>query len=142
MDLVIPRETIQTADSTDPASPQGIQPDLGMYLRPFVSRRGTQRHCDHLEKLQRVHCNPTERRIESSDVALFLEAAFSENNIHGYWEVEGRLSDEVTWTTIVCCETFELLVQCPPGKRITLVLNPGPCIPFLAAFDLLRHTWC
>jgi hypothetical protein len=62
-------------------------------------------------------------------MALFLEVAFSENTIHGYWVVDGGSSDELTWTTIVCGETFELLVQCPPGKRITFV------VPSLADFD-------
>lgn len=119
----------QTADSMGAAGLLSPQPDVGMFLRPIVSRTGTQRHCDHLEKLQRVRCNPNERQIESCDMALFLEVAFSENTIHGYWVVDGGSSDELTWTTIVCGETFELLVQCPPGKRITFV------VPSLADFD-------
>ena len=117
---------IQTTDSTQAPSLLTTPPGPGMALRPLVRRRGTQRHCDHLEKLQPVQSNPRERKIECHDVSLFMEAAFLVNTTHGYWEVDGQLFEEPTWTPIVCCETFELLVQCPPGKRITLVLDPDP----------------
>lgn len=113
---------VQTSESTEGASPPSTRPDSGMFLRSFVRRTGTQRHCDHLEKLQAVEHNPRERKIESSDVSELLEAISSTNSIYGYWEVNGQLFEELTWTTIVCCETFEVLVQCPPGKRITFVL--------------------
>lgn len=105
-----------------------------MFLRHIVPRRGTQRHCDHLEKLKPVQCDPRERRIECYDVASFLEAAFSAN-MRGYWEVDGRSSKGLNWTPIVRCDTFELLVQCPPGKRITLVLNLVSHLPFSVIFD-------
>lgn len=112
----------QTSDSTEDTSPPSTRPDSGIFLRSFVPRKGTQRHCDHLEKLQAVECNPRERKIESSDVSELLEAISSTNSIFGYWEVNGQLFEELTWTTIACCDTFEVLVQCPPGKRITFVL--------------------
>lgn len=113
----------QTAEGTEASSHLNAPPDPDMFLRPIVFRKSTQRHCDHLEKLWPVRCNPRERKIECYDVVLFLEAAFTANTLHGYWEVDGRTSKGLTWTPIVCCETFELLVQCPPGKRITFVLN-------------------
>lgn len=114
---------VQTANSTQAASLLKTRPDLKIYLRPFVSRKGTQRHCDHLGKLQPLRCNPRERKIECYEVALFLEATFSQLTIHGYWEIDGTSSEGLTWTPIVRRETFELLVQCPPGKRVTFVLS-------------------
>lgn len=124
---------VQIADGTQAAHCLNTRPDLKIYLRPFVLRKGTQRHCDHLEKLKPVQCNPRERKIECYEVALFLQALFSGPTTYGYWEVDGRLVDDLTWTPIVCCETFELLVQCPPGKRITFVLSPDLRLPFLLA---------
>lgn len=124
---------VQTANSLQATTLLNTRPDLKTYLRPFVSRRGTQRHCDHLEKLQPVKHNPNERRIECFEVALFLDATFSEKITHGVWEVDALSSDAPIWTTIVRCETFELLVQCPPGKRITFVLTLDlqlPCLSF------------
>ncbi|KAG8165773.1 hypothetical protein KVR01_004325 [Diaporthe batatas] len=111
---------VQSSDSTEGASPQSTRPDSGNFIRPFVPRKGTQRHCDHLEKLQAVACNPRERKIESTDVSDLLETLSSTDSIYGYWEVNGQLFEEPTWATIVCCDTFEVVVQCPPGKRITL----------------------
>ncbi|POS81527.1 hypothetical protein DHEL01_v200044 [Diaporthe helianthi] len=111
----------QRSDSMETAaSPLNSRPDSEMFLRSFVPRKGTQRHCDHLEKLQAVEKTKGEQEIESSDVSDLLEEISSTNTIYGYWEVNGQLFEDLTWTTVVCCETFELLVQCPPGKRITL----------------------
>lgn len=121
---------VQTANSTQAASLLTNRPDLEMFLRPFVRRKSTQRHCDHLGKLQPLRCNPRERKIECYEVALFLEVVFSELATHGYWEVDGSSSEGLAWTPIVCCETFELLVQCPPGKRITFVLELYPPLSF------------
>lgn len=123
---------VQIADSTQAAHCLNTRPDLDIFLRPFVPRNGTQRHCDHLEKLQPIQCNPRERKIECYEVGLFLEAAVSEVATYGYWEVDGRTCAGPTWTPIVRCETFELLVECPPGKRITFVLNPQPTPVFLS----------
>lgn len=132
---------VQTANSTQAASLLNTRPDLEMFLRPFVSRKGTQRHCDHLGKLQPLQCNPRERKIECYEVALFLKAFFSELTTHGYWEVDGLSSEGLAWTPIVCCETFELLVQCPPGKHITSVLDIYPHLSFSITFDRWGRTW-
>lgn len=124
---------VQTANSLQATTLLNNRPDLKTYLRPFVSRRGTQRHCDHLEKLLPAKCNPNERKIECFEVALFLVATFSEKITHGFWEVDALSLDAPIWTPIVRCETFELLVQCPPGKRITFVLTFDlhlPCFSF------------
>lgn len=136
--LFLSHKMVQIADSTQAAHRLNTRPDLDIFLRPFVPRNGTQRHCDHLERLQTVQCGPRERRIECYEVALFLEAACSEVATFGYWEVDGRSSAGPTWTPIVCCETFELLVECPPGKRITFVLNPRPAPASFIAFRPLR----
>lgn len=127
----------QMAKSVQAAHSLDDPPDCDIFMRPFVPRRGTQRHCDHLEKLQPVQFNnPRERRIETFEVA-FLEAALSEVKAHGYWEVDGRSFGYPRWTSIVCCETFELLVLCPPGKRITFVPKPQ-LAPIFDHFRSLR----
>lgn len=109
----------ETAEKTQSVFCQNTLAAPEMYLRPFIPRKGTQRHCDHLDKLQPVKCKSRERRIESHEVALFLAAVFLEDATHGYWVVDGRSSSGNEWTAIACCETFELLVQCPPGQTIT-----------------------
>ncbi|KAL1862449.1 hypothetical protein Daus18300_008546 [Diaporthe australafricana] len=110
----------QLTDDTEAASGQNTQTATGLYLRHYIRRIGTQRHCDHLDTLQPLNAEPNERKIESQEVAVLLKARFVQNPLRGYWEVDKQSSTDYTWTTIACCETFELLVQCPPGKSITL----------------------
>ncbi|KUI63204.1 hypothetical protein VP1G_11496 [Cytospora mali] len=85
----------------------------------FVPRKGTQRHCDHLQGLKPVRSDPNEREIQTDDVARFSKEKVSRPGTNGYWEISGQ-SPEKTWVTLIHFNTFELLIQSSPGHTITL----------------------
>ncbi|KUI65305.1 hypothetical protein VM1G_11284 [Cytospora mali] len=85
----------------------------------FVPRKGTQRHCDHLQGLKPARSGPNEHEIQRDDVARFLEERVSRPGTNGYWEISGQ-SPEKTWVSLIRFNTFELLVQSSPGHTITL----------------------
>ena len=93
----------------------------------FIWRKGTQRHCDHLDGLKPVRCDPNERRIERDHVVRFLKDKISQPGAKGYWEIHGQPFEEA-WVTLICSKTFELLIEPPSGHSITFVL-PGPLLP-------------
>ncbi len=105
----------------------------------FVPKKGTQRHCDHLEGVKNFKTDLNERKIERDHVARFLKERVSRPSAHGYWEVFGQPTGD-DWLTLIQWKTFELLVQCPPGKSITYDLPSF--LPSLVPSDTLVPSNC
>ncbi|ROW17522.1 hypothetical protein VPNG_00694 [Cytospora leucostoma] len=96
-------------------SPDPVRP---IHHSRFISRKCTQRHCDHLDGLKHVRSGPDERKIERDHVDRLLRGRLSRPGTHGYWEVDGQ-SPEEAWAILIKFKTFEILVQSPPGQTIT-----------------------
>ncbi|KAK7729402.1 hypothetical protein SLS53_009252 [Cytospora paraplurivora] len=101
----------KTENSPDPVRP--------IHHSRFISRKCTQRHCDHLDGLKHVRSAPDERKIERDHLDRLLRERLSRPGTHGYWEVDGQ-SPEEAWAILIKFKTFEVLVQSPPGQTITL----------------------